>query len=272
MEATTGTVTASDGVDLFTRHWTPEQPKANVLILHGTGEHCGRWDHVGRFLADRGYAVTAFDLRGHGESGGDRFHVDDFDHFVDDVATMTETLDHDVPLVLYGHSMGGLIATLYLTSDHRQPDLAVLSAPGLDDELPGYLHLAGEVLGRVVPNLYFDNSIAGEQLSRDPTVGEDYFADPLVQHKATVGIGREGFAAQREARERVGDIDVPTLVLHGAEDPLVPPRASAPFAALDCVDRKLYPGLRHEIHNEPEQDQVLSDIADWLDNNLSRVG
>jgi alpha-beta hydrolase superfamily lysophospholipase len=209
--------------------------------------------------------VAAFDLRGHGESDGHRFHVGSFDEFVDDAATVAETLDHSVPWVLYGHSMGGLIATLYLTSERPQPDLAVLSSPGLDDNLPGYLHLAGEVLGRVVPTLAIENSFAAEQLSRDPAVGEAYFADPLVQTKATTGLARAAFAAQREANSRLDQIRVPTLVIHGAEDALVPPHASAPLAAVPGIDRTVYAGLRHETHNEPEQDQVLGDVADWLD-------
>ncbi len=269
MDTTTGTVTADDGTELFTRSWAPGDAKATVLILHGAGEHCGRWDHVGRFLTERGYAVTAFDLRGHGESAGPRFHVDSFDQFVDDVATVHDTVDDTVPWILYGHSMGGLIATLYLTSDRPQPDAAVLSSPALDDNLPGYLHLAGELLGRVVPRLAIENSFTAEQLSRDPAIGEAYFTDPLVETKATTGLGRAGFAAQREANSRLDRIRVPTLVFHGAEDALVPPSASAPLAGLEGVERKVYPGLRHETHNEPEADQVLADVADWIDATLA---
>jgi acylglycerol lipase len=265
MNATVGTHTAPDGTELLTRSWIPETPKATILLVHGLGEHCARWDHVGSYLADRGYAVIAFDLRGHGESGGPKVHVDSFDTLVADVAAVADLVDPDVPWVLYAHSLGGLVGTLYLESDHRQPAAAVLSAPALDDNLPAHLRVAAEVLGRLVPKLSVGNSITGAQLSRDESVGEAYFADPLVQSKATAGFGRAGLSAQRTAREQLARIAVPTLVVHGAEDRLVPPSASAPLAAVPSVERKLYPGLRHEIHNEPEQDQVLSDIADWLD-------
>jgi acylglycerol lipase len=265
MEVTTGNVSIADGTQLFTRTWMPDDPKADVLIIHGLGEHSGRWDHVARALADRGYAVTGFDLRGHGHSTGPRCHVDSFDQMVEDLAAVAEPLGRERPWVLYGHSLGGLIATLYLTSDHRQPNAAVLSAPALEDDLPAHLRLTAKVLGRVTPSLSVANSIKGEHLSRDDAVGRAYFDDPLVQTEATCGFGLEGFGAQDRARAALDRITVPTLVVHGAEDRLVPPRASAPFAAVDGIERKLYPGLRHEIHNEPEWPQVVSELADWLD-------
>jgi len=268
MDATTGTVIAPDGTGLFTRTWIPEDSKANVLLVHGLGDHCGRWDHVGRFLADRGYAVTAFDLRGHGESEGRRGHVDTFDDFVSDVAHVAGEaglFDDSMPWVLYGHSLGGLIATRYLLSDYPQPDVAVLSSPALDADVPQILRTASSVLGRMVPTLSMPNSITGDQLSRDPDVGETYVADPLVHSKATTGFGHTSLAAQAEALDNLDKIRVPTLVFHGADDLLVPPSASAPLAAVDSVERRVYPGLRHETHNEPEADQVLADVADWLD-------
>ncbi len=269
MQETTGNVSVSDGTQLFTRTWTPDTPKADLLIVHGLGEHSGRWDHVAGYLADRGYAVTAFDIRGHGNSTGPRCHVDTFDQMVEDLAAVAGPLGSARPWVLYGHSLGGLISTLYLTSDHRQPDAAILSAPALEDDLPAYLRLTAKVLGRVRPEMSVANSIKGEHLSRDPAVGEAYFSDPLVQTSATCGFGLEGFGAQDRARASLDHITVPTLVVHGAEDRLVPPRASAPFAGVEGIERKLYPGLRHEIHNEPEGDQVLSDVADWLDATLA---
>lgn len=269
MNATVGTHAAPDGTELLTRSWIPDAPKATIVLVHGLGEHCGRWDHVGSYLAGRGYAVIAFDLRGHGESGGTRVHVDSFDSLVADVGAVAELVEPDLPWILYAHSLGGLVGTLYLESDGDQPAAAVLSAPALDDNLPAYLRIAAEVLGRIVPTLSVGNSITGAQLSRDESVGEAYFADPLVQSKATAGFGRAGLAAQRQARDRLERIRVPTLVVHGAEDRLVPPSASAPLAGVPGVERKLYPGLRHEIHNEPEQDQVLADIADWLDDALA---
>ncbi|MEA3502322.1 MAG: alpha/beta hydrolase [Actinomycetota bacterium] len=272
MNETTGTFATRDGLSLHTRTWTPDgEPQRALLIVHGLGEHCGRWDHVARFFADRGYAVAAFDLRGHGDSEGTRAYVGSFGDFVDDVQGLVESglVRTDLPWVLYGHSLGGLICAYYLAEDRPHPDATVLSAPALEADVPGALRVAAQLLGRVTPKLAMANPFTGEQLSRDEAVGEAYFADPLVYTKSTTRLGMETFAAQDRSHDVIGNIDTPTLVIHGGDDPIVPPSASAPLAAVDSVERKVYPGLRHEMHNEPEQVQVLSEIAAWLDATLA---
>lgn len=272
MTETTGTYTTGDGLALHTRTWSSEDdPQRGLLIVHGLGEHSGRWDHVARFFADRGYAVASFDLRGHGQSEGTRAYVDAFNDFVDDVQGIVESglVRTDLPWVLYGHSLGGLISAYYLGEDRPHPGAGILSAPALDADVPGALRAAAQLLGRVTPKVALANSIDGSQLSRDDAVGEAYFADPLVNTKATTRLGMELFNAQGASSAVIDGIDTPTLVIHGGDDPLVPPSASAPLAAMDSVDRKVYPGLRHEMHNEPEQVQVLSEIAAWLDATLA---
>jgi alpha-beta hydrolase superfamily lysophospholipase len=239
-----------------------------MLIIHGVGEHSGRWEHVGDFFADRGYDVTSFDLRGHGASGGDRIDLESFDQYLDDVERVFAEIPDDLPRVIYGHSMGGLIATAYGMSSRRQPDRYVLSAPALAADVPAALRLAAKVLSRITPGLRLKNSIKGEQLSRDPSVGEKYFADPLVETKATARFGAILFGEMDSLGDRYEGLSRPTLVIHGAEDSLVPPRASAPLAALDNVERKLFAGLRHETHNEPEQAEVLGFVAAWLDDQM----
>ena len=273
MEDVTGALEAIDGTVLFTRRWPAAHPRAVVLIVHGLGEHSGRYGHVGTFFAERGLETVAFDLRGHGRSGGSRVDVDDFATYLQDLAQVidTEVLPMGLPWVLYGHSMGGLIGALHLEGAERLPVAAVLSAPALDADVPPPLKIAAEVFGRVAPGLRFPNSIKGEQLSRDPGVGEAYFADPLVETKTTARFGRSLFAAQQRAREAIGDIAVPTLVIHGAEDELVPPSASASLAAVDGIERKLLPGLRHEVHNEPEHPEVLRDVAAWIDETVDQT-
>jgi alpha-beta hydrolase superfamily lysophospholipase len=233
------------------------------------GEHSGRYEHVGDLLAGRGYEVTALDLRGHGASGGDRVDLESFSEYLDDVELLLGKLPGDLPVVMYGHSMGGLIAASYGMSKRPQPDLLVLSAPALAAEVPAPLRIASKVLSRVRPGMRIQNSIKGEQLSRDPAVGEKYFTDPLVETKATARFGSVFLRQMDAIRDDYDRLARPTLVIHGSEDPLVPPHASAPLAAIAGVERKLFAGLRHEIHNEPEQEEVLGFVADWLDAQLA---
>ena len=272
MADTTGTFTTKDGLDLLTRTWVGDGvPTRGMLIVHGLAEHSGRWDHVARFFAERRYAVASFDLRGHGMSGGTKGHVGSFNDFVDDLEGIVDSglVRTDLPWVLYGHSLGGLISTYYLAEDRPHPDAALVSAPALKADVPGALRAAAQVLGRIAPKVAMSNPIDGGQLSRDEAVGEAYFADPLVYPKATMRFGLEMFNAQDHIGSMIEAIDTPTLVIHGADDSLVPPSASAPLASVDGVERKVYPGLRHELHNEPEQAQVLSETAAWLDSALA---
>lgn len=273
MDETTGTFTTRDNLDLFTRMWTPEgDPSRGMLIVHGMGEHSGRYEHVARFFVDRGYAVSSFDLRGHGQSDGAKVHVKSFNEYLDDLQGVIESglVRMDLPWVLYGHSLGGFISAYYLGEDRPHPDAAVLSAPPVAPEVPGTHKVAVQILGRIAPMVALPNPFAGSQLSRDPAVGEAYFADPLVYTKTTAGMALQTFfLAQDRGREVVKAITTPTLVIHGADDTLNVVSASAPLASVDSVERKVYPGLRHEMHNEPEQAQVLSDVAAWLDSALA---
>lgn len=268
MTSTTAQTLAADGLGLLIRRWELPNPSARILIIHGVGEHSGRYEHVGAFFVDRGFDVTAFDLRGHGRSGGTRMDIKSFDDYLDDVSVVFEEIPADVPRIIYGHSMGGLIAASYGMSDRPQPDLYVLSAPALSADVPVYLRWGAKILTRIKPGIRVPNSIKGEQLSRDPAVGEKYFADPLVETKGTARFGALLFAQMDALRSQYKELTRPTLVIHGAEDSLVPPQASAPLAALGNVERKLFAGLRHETHNEPEQAEVLGFVAAWLDDHL----
>jgi alpha-beta hydrolase superfamily lysophospholipase len=269
MGETTGAHTVSDDLELFVRTWTPDdEPRRGMLIVHGIGDHSGRYQHVARFFVERGYVVVAFDLRGHGRSGGARVHIGSFDEYLDDLQGVIESglVRTDLPWVIYGHSMGGFISAYYLGEDRPHPDAAVLSTPSVAPEVPTVLRVAAQVLGRATPRIELPSPFTGEQLSRDTAVGEAYFADPLVHKKATAGMALQTFLlAQARGMEVIKSITTPTLVIHGADDTINVPASSAPLAAVDSVERKVYPGLRHEMHNEPEQAQVLAEVAAWLD-------
>lgn len=266
---TSGTRTMPDGTKLYTRFWEHPDPAATVLIIHGVSEHVGRWEHVADFFVDEGFEVHSYDQRAHGESGDGTLDIESFDQFVEDIAhTIAEIRSDGRPLVLYGHSMGGLIAASYAQSDYPQPDVLVLSAPALVAAAPPLLKLAAKVMGRLAPKFAIKSPVTKDHLSRDPAVGEAYVADPKVYLRGTARFGKLLFETMDRARDAIHKIRVPTLVVHGAEDEIVPPHASAPLAGVDHVERRVFPGLRHEVHNEPEQDEVLGFVAGWIKSRL----
>lgn len=250
----------------FTRTWTDgPAPKARIVLVHGLGEHVGRYDHVGTWFASHGFPVLGSDLPGFGTTPGRRAWVDSFDAFLDAVEAALSAAGDDVPTVLYGHSLGGLIATAYALSDRPAPARLVLSSPGLAYSGPAWQKPVAHLLSRVAPAFAIPNGLAGHQLSSDPAVGEAYFADPLVLTKTCVRLAAESFAAMEAIGPRLMELAVPTYVLHGSDDTVVPPQGSAPLGSLPGVTRRLWLGLRHECHNEPNWQEVLGDVVRWLD-------
>lgn len=236
-----------------------------VLLVHGLSEHSGRYEQVGEWLSEAGLAVHAYDHRGFGGSGGRRGDVRRWSQLLDDLESRLGAVRRPgLPLVLIGHSMGGLICAEYAESDRPQPDLLVLLAPGLASGHPRWMRWLAAVAGRVAPWVSVSGGDDFSVLSRDPAVGDAFRADPLVVNRQTTRFGREAFAAQRRAQAAVNRIRVPTLVLHGKADWLVPPAASEPLGRLPNVDRRVYAGLRHELHNEPEGRDVIGDVVAWL--------
>ena len=266
MAALTGRVAGADATPLHVRNWPPTgEPWATVLIVHGIGEHSGRYERTGRLLAEAGLDVHAFDLRGHGLSGGRRVYVRRWEDFLDDLEMRLRAVrEPGRPLVLFGHSLGALIALTYACSDRPAPDLLVLSAPPLGAAVPVWQRSLAPILSRLAPTLVLANPISGDQLAHDPAVGIAYFADPLVQPRSTARLGAEFFKAMKRGRAGLGRLHVPTLVIHGGADTLVPTQVSEPLAAIPGVERRVLPDLRHETLNEPEGPQVVTAIVKWL--------
>lgn len=251
------------GVRLRTRGWEPSgERRGGLLLVHGIAEHSGRYDHVGSFFAARGWEVAAYDHRGHGESSGRRMYLERWDDLLDDLQVGLAALPVGNRGV-YGHSLGALIALDNSLSSRLRPDWLVLSAPPLRGG-KAWQRLAAPVLEKLAPKLALPNRLTPEQLSRDQAVGRAYFADRLVARKTTGRFGALMFDAMRSVRNRLDQLAVPTLVIHGGDDTLIPPEISLPLASIPSVQRRLYPALRHELHNEPEQLEVLSDIEVWI--------
>ncbi len=251
------------------REWAPAGgARARIVLVHGLAEHCGRYERVGEQFAAAGFHVTGFDLLGAGGSGGRRWHVDDWSQYHDQVeAHVQEARESGLPVILFGHSLGGAIALGYLLDDRPKPDLAVLSAPALAGGAAWQKKLA-PILAKVAPTASLANPVKGEHLSRDPSVAEAYFADPLVHTKSTLGFGAQVFAEIDRLNEELAGLRVPTLVIHGGDDHLVPTKSSEPLADVECVERRVYDGLRHETFNEPEGPEVIGEVIAWIDTHL----
>jgi alpha-beta hydrolase superfamily lysophospholipase len=216
-------------------------------------------------MSEAGLDVQAFDLRGHGLSGGRRVYVRQWADFLDDVQGRLAALrTPGLPTVLFGHSMGALISLTYACSNRPSPDLLVLSAPPLAGNVPGWQRMLVPLLARVAPNAVLANPISGDQLASDPAVGLAYFADPLVQPRSTTRLGAQLLAAMKQANRDLDRLHVPTLVIHGGADSLVPTAASERLAALPGVERRVLPNLRHETLNEPQGPEVVAGIVEWL--------
>jgi alpha-beta hydrolase superfamily lysophospholipase len=251
------------------RDWAPDgDPRAFVVLVHGLAEHSGRYERTGSLMAQAGLHVRGFDLIGAGGSGGRRWDIDDWSRYHDQIGLhVDEARSHGKPVVLMGHSLGGALCLGYLLSDGAKPDLAVLSAPALGGAA-GWQKAVARLAAKLAPSLAIPNPVKGEHLSRDPSVAEAYFADPLVITKSTGRFGNQFIDEIDRLNDELENLDIPTLVIHGGEDRLVPTPFSEPLGELPVVDRKVYEGLRHETLNEPEGPEVVADIVAWVEQRL----
>jgi alpha-beta hydrolase superfamily lysophospholipase len=269
-------VGARDGTALLLRHWPVRSgdPWAAMVIVHGLAEHCGRYEHVGSQLAAAGIDTHAFDLRGFGGSGGPRASIDRWSQLHDDLEERLvgiRSIAPARPLVLFGHSLGGLISLGYVLDGRARPDMLVLSAPAIGAKIPLWQRALVSTLRRATPGLLLSNRLDVTTLSSDAAVCDAYLADPLNQHKSTVRFAHAAFSEQRRVAGSLDRLSIPTLVVHGGSDGLVPAEASAALEGRHGVTRRVYPGVRHELHNEPAGPKVLADEIDWIRDQVSHM-
>lgn len=270
---------AGAGAALHVTHWLPEgAPKAVVLLAHGYAEHAGRYAHVAKRLTDAGYALYAVDHWGHGKSDGQCGFVPRFSAFTDGMAellTLVEINHAGVPRLLLGHSMGGLIATLFLIQRQDAFVAAALSGPAILPAQPPsrFTVWISRFLSRFFPRLGV-LSLDASGVSRDPAVVAAYLADPLVYNgKIGARLGKEFMDAMDAAQAGAPAIRLPILIQHGEADRLTAPQGSRfLFEHVGSKDKRLeiYPGLFHEIYNEPERDAVLADLVGWFDAHVAK--
>ncbi|WP_405952081.1 lysophospholipase [Streptomyces prunicolor] len=248
--------------------WPHEHPRYIALVAHGYGEHMGRYAELATVLVAHGAAVLGPDHQGHGTSAGERVLIEDFEDVVTDlhaVADLARATYPGVPLVLIGHSMGGLIASRFAQRHGDEPAALVLSGPVIGTwELPGRLLALPEIP---------DIPISPASLSRDPGVGTAYAADPLVWHGPMKRPTLEAFAQTLETVGELGDIGgLPLLWLHGSEDRLVPlvgSRVGVERLSGGELTEHVYPGARHEVFNETNRAEVFADLIRFLDGVLN---
>jgi alpha-beta hydrolase superfamily lysophospholipase len=277
MNRTERTFDGVGGVRIVYDVWTPDTaPRAVVVLSHGLGEYARRYDHVAQRFGEAGLVTYALDHRGHGRSGGKRMLARDISEYTADFDTLVGIATrehHGLKCVVLGHSMGGGIVFAYGVERPDNYDMMVLSAPAVaaQELVSPPIVLAAKVLGVLVPGLPVQE-LDVDAISRDPAVVAAYNADPLVYHgKVPAGVGRALLQVGETMPRRAPALTAPLLVVHGADDRLIPVAGSRRL--VECVgstdvELKVYPGLYHEVFNEPERDQVLGDVVSWIVNRL----
>ncbi|HTP74282.1 MAG TPA: lysophospholipase [Burkholderiaceae bacterium] len=266
-----------DEVPLHVRQWTVKNPRGLVLLVHGLGEHIGRYAAVAARLNEAGWDVAGYDHRGHGASGGRRGAITQPHSLLDDLGVVIDALRHEVqrPLVLLGHSLGGLIAARFVAEGLVTPRAAwwrpvdglVLSSPALDPGMNRAQRTLLKVLGPLAPQLAVSNGLKPVWISRDPAVVRAYIEDPLVHDRVTPMLVRFIVDAGTLVLARAPRWMVPTLLMWAGADRCVAPAGSAAFAAAappGVLTHTCYPQMAHEIFNEPERELPLTELTRWL--------
>lgn len=273
MQHAEGKFKANDGLELYYQAWRPEgDVKAVLAVVHGYGEHSGRYLNPANYCVPCGYVLYAYDLRGHGQSAGQRGHVNRFDEYLADTDTFLKFVREREPgrkVFLLGHSIGGLIVAAY-AQDHpgELPGLIMSSAfLQFKIKVPGWKAAVGRMMSALNPTMTMKNELPARWLSHDPAVVAAYDTDALNHHVATARWFTEILAAQTRTLDRASELKTPVLVLYAGDDLIGDPAASALFferVRLPDKTQHRYDGYYHEIFNEVEKDTVFRDLETWL--------
>ncbi|MGA9769329.1 MAG: lysophospholipase [Blastocatellia bacterium] len=266
------TITTTDGLRLYVRRREVDNARGEVVILHGFGEHSGRYGPLTEHLINNSYTVTGYDHRGHGLSDGLPGHIENFSEYDDDlqkILSYARDRAKSPNLYLIAHSMGGLIALRHIAKQAGGIRGAVISAPLIAVAVPVPAHklMIARLSARLRPHMRLDNGINPSHLSRDSEVGKAYATDPLVNRKVSARWFAEATRAMEEMKDRATQITLPVLVMHGTEDKLASVDATKRlFEKIGSKDKELivYQGYYHELFNEPEKHQLYERATEWL--------
>jgi alpha-beta hydrolase superfamily lysophospholipase len=261
-----------DGLKIFAREWRPEKtPVAAVSLVHGLGEHSGRYEHVARMFNQAGITLMAFDLRGHGRSEGIRGHFPSYDIVMDDITQLLEQTRQNnpgVPLFLYGHSLGGsLVLNFGLTRTYPLSGI-IATSPGLAAGTPvsPLTMTAGKLLYSLLPTMTLPNGLDLNGLSQDPEVKKVYLADPLVHSKISARLGMDLLNKGPWIIAHASEFRYPLLLLQGGADVIANPRTNRELAEKmgNKVTFQWFEGKYHELHNEPGKEEMVAGIITWM--------
>lgn len=275
VESTLSTFVASDGDNIVIQDWPLESGaslRGVVILVHGLGEHAGRYTHVAERLNAWGFAVRGYDQCGHGESGGARGGLPTDTRLLDDLADIVDStrarMSKDTPLIVLGHSMGGLVASRFASLAMRPIEGLILSSPALDPGLSAVQKLLLGIVPKVAPNLRVGNGVKPQFISHDPAVVAAYRADPQVHDRISGRLGRFIATTGPLVQAQAAEWKVPTLLLYAGDDRLIDPAGSRRFAAAApaaTVRTVCFEQLYHEIFNELDAEPVFAALKQWLD-------
>lgn len=275
-----GRIALSDRGERYRYAWVPPSPARAMILVHGYAEHAGRYDAMAMHFAARGFAVHAYDQAGHGRTRGPRGHVDRFERLLEELSRFVEQIaaDHPgLPITLVGHSMGGLVVAATAARHRPAVDRIVLSGALLELPTAGSIDrrlrlLVARILSSIAPRIGLSTDLDAAGLSRDPEVVRRYLEDPYVKDRMSARFAAGLATTVARVADDASRVERPILILHGEADPICPVSGSRRFhAGLAATIGKssrlsVYPGLRHEIFNEPEREQVWGEMLEWLGN------
>jgi alpha-beta hydrolase superfamily lysophospholipase len=272
-----GTFEGRGKLTLFYQSWQPAQkPVAVIILVHGGGDHSGRHTNVVNYFVQRQYAIYAFDLRGHGHSPGQRGHINTWNEFREDFAAFKKIVRQeqpDLPVIIYGHSLGGVITLDYCLRNPQGLSGLICSSPAIGElGIAAILWQIARILDRIWPSCPLKTGLDISKLSRDPDVEKAAKADPLYHSKATPRFGMQVKKTVEKIHSNARDLSLPLLIVHGTDDEIASIEGSRKFfnnVTYPDKDFREYKGGFHELHNDINKEQVLTDIDQWLAQHLN---
>ncbi len=264
-----------DSLDLVTKSWKVADPKALIVLTHGYNDRAGRYEHVGKALNEAGYSLYAYDLRGHGESGGQRGHIPSFNDFLDDLGLVVDDAKKDQPdkkVFVYGHSMGGNITLNYAIQRPEGLSGVIATSPWLRLAMPQprFMVAIVRLLSAITPTISLGSNLSVAGISRDEAVQQAYLNDRALHGKITPRLLMEVTDNGLKALHDAKDLTLPVLLVHGTSDPITSMAATQAFYNEVPGDKtlKLYEDMRHETQNEFGKENVFKDIITWLNKHI----